>query len=212
MFRPALILALVAAAVGCQQRDSQPAASGLSPSEAAVIRSQLVLAVEPPAAETVIEVRDAIQHAGIGATADRVSVRGQIGGMPNPYGVDVQPQFPWVDGQAVFFLVDPTTASQFEDHQHAKGEECSFCLGKARDLVDTVAMVQLHAEGSAPILARADLLLGLKEGDSVVVTGTAREELGMLVVDGTGVHVLAATEPEQDESQEADTDKVSSVD
>ncbi len=189
MTRLALLFVAVVIAVGCEPRDTAPAIQGVSASDAAVIRSQMILGVEPAASASVIEVRDALEAADEGSENNRVAVVGQIGGMPNPYGADSQPDFPWVDGQAVFFLVDPTTATQFEGHQHEKGEECSFCLGKARDLADTVAMVQLRAEGSPVILARADDLLGLVEGTPVVVTGTARHELGMLIVEADGVHI-----------------------
>ena len=203
MTRLAILSALMVV-VGCEPRDSGPKIEGVSASDAAVIRSQMILGVEPAASASVIEVRDALEAADEGSANDRVAVVGQIGGMPNPYGADSQPDFPWVDGQAVFFLVDPTTATQFEGHQHEKGEECSFCLGKARDLIDTVAMVQLRVEGSPVIPARADELLGLEEGIPVVVTGTARHELGMLIVEADGVHIKQTAE--QREPKDGDSE------
>lgn len=180
MSRLAILFGLLAVATGCEKQ----ASPGISADQAAAYRSKFLLEIDPPATKTVAETRDSLK----GREAEEVSVVGQIGGMPNPYGDEVQPSFPWVEGQAVFFLVDPTTAAQFEGHQHEKGEECAFCLGKARDLVDTVAMVELKGDdGTIP--ARADTLLGLEEGDTVVVTGAVRDDLGMLVIDGRGVYV-----------------------
>jgi hypothetical protein len=215
MFRYVLslgLIALMAMTAGCLERVVETtAAPGISAEETAEIRSQLLVAVAPPAAKSVIEVRDLLADAKKGQTPDQVSVIGQIGGMPNPYGDDVQPEFPWVNGEAVFFLVDPTTAAEFEGHQHEKGEECSFCMGKARDLVDTVAMVRLHGGASGSIPARADVLLGLGEGDTVVVTGTARDELGMLVVDAKGVHVSPPAPSAVDEPEVVDAEDEAKV-
>lgn len=184
-----LSLAVLAIAVGCTREAAEPVVSNLSNEETVELRLQLLSEEEPADAKTVVEVRDALADTGEApAEPTDVAVVGQIGGMPNPYGAETQPQFPWVDGQAVFFLVDPTTAAQFKNHQHAKGEECSFCMGKARDLVDTVAMVRLQDKAGEVVAARADELLGLAEGDSVIVTGTARNELGTLVINASGIH------------------------
>jgi hypothetical protein len=208
MFRCFLSLGLLAVATGCAKQDTDPASlAGMSANQVAVLRSQMLLAVEPPASETVIEVHNALQSADKEKTPDEVSVIGQIGGMPNPYGQEVQPQFPWIDGIAGFFLVDPTTAAQFEGHQHEQDEECAFCLGKARDLIDTVAMVTMVGEGSTPIAASAEQLLGLKEGDQVVVTGKARNELGTLMIEARGVHVRPknpASAAESDAAEDGD--------
>lgn len=189
MFRPVVLFAVLATLVGCGKPETEPLSQGISAEEATVIRSQLLVAMEPPAAKTVVEVRDFLVNTEPQQAPAEVSVVGQVGGMPNPFGSEVQPQFPWVEGLATFFLVDPTTADKFEGHQHEKGEECSFCLGKARDLVDTVAMVNLRGEGSVPIAARADWLLQMNEGATAVVTGTARNELGMLIIDADSIYL-----------------------
>lgn len=195
MLRLALPISLLALAMGCVDHSAEsPTAGGMSDAEIARLRPQLLLSVKPEGAETVVQVRDALAAADPSQTPDHAAVMGQIGGMPNPYGSDAQPDFPWVAGHAVFFLVDPTTAAQFEGHEHEAGEECSFCMGKARELVDTVAMVKLQFDGHEVTGVRADQLLGLHEGESVIVSGIAHEELGMLVIDAHGVYVEPAAE------------------
>jgi hypothetical protein len=64
-----------------------------------------------------------------------------------------------------------------------------FCAGNARKLVDTVAQVRFRDTKGEPIAARADKLLGLREGDTVIVVGTGSIELGSLVVDAQKVYV-----------------------
>ncbi len=191
-YLPAAVL--LAAVVGCEKPQTQVLPAGMTAEQVADYRSKLLLDAEPSEAKTVIEVRDALKPSeedaeDSDAAPTEVAVVGVIGGMPNPYG-DAMPQFPWVDGQAIFSLADPTTAAEFEgEHAHAPGEECMFCAGKARDLVDTVALVTFPGDEDKPIAARSDLLLGLKPGTKVVVTGIGSVELGSLRIVANGVFV-----------------------
>jgi len=192
---------LLAIVVGCEKPQSLPA--GMTAEQMADYRSKLLMTAEPADAKTVIEVREALQPAEspegeeeaeqptTDSPATEVTVVGTIGGMPNPFGSDNMPAFPWMEGQAVFSLVDPTTVAEFEgeEHQHAEGEECMFCAGKARDLVDTVALVTFVDERGQPIPVRSDTLLYLKQGQEVVVTGTGSVELGTLRIVADGVFV-----------------------
>lgn len=198
---------LLAVFVGCEKPQSLP--PGMTAKQVDSYRSALLLAAEPANAKTVIEVRDALKPAeqpagdadseatdapvteGTEAATAEVVVMGVIGGMPNPYGDQAMAEFPWVDDQAIFALVDPTSSAEFgdESHQHSDGEECMFCAGKARKLVDTVALVTFVDEEGKPIPVRSDLLLGLKEGSEVVVTGTGTYGLGTLRIMADGVYV-----------------------
>lgn len=199
-FLPAALL--LAILVGCEKPQALP--PGMTAQQVDAYRSALLLAAEPADAKTVIEVRDSLKpteppadEEGAEAEATEtakaesaeVVVTGVIGGMPNPYGDQAMAKFPWVDGQAIFALVDPTTSKEFEGHEHAEGEECMFCAGKARKLVDTVALVTFVDEAGNPIPARSDLLLDLEEGSEIVVTGTGTYELGTLRVVANGIYV-----------------------
>jgi len=191
-FSAAFAVLLVAA--GCLQTESQVPA-GPTAEQAAAARAEYLQAEAAESTQTVVET---IASLGSSEPAE-VTVVGVLGGMPNPYDQQSQPDFPWRAGEASFFLVDPATAAEFEgDHGHAPGEECSFCLGKARDMVDTVAMVQLA--GDAPKF-QADQLLGLEEDSTVAVTGKAKMLADMLVVNATKIHVM---KPDQLEIENAE--------
>ncbi len=183
LFAIRILFLLVVA--GC----ASPAVTGLPKEEVARYRQQFLLSAMPEEeAQTVVEYRDAIPLSASVASDQEVTLTGVVGGMPNPFG-DEQPDFPWRAGEAVFFLVDPTTAAQFDDHQHAEGEECSFCAGKARSLVNTVAMVVLQDASGAPIPLRADQLLGLKEGQTVTIRGKASLVGELLIVDAKQIGI-----------------------
>jgi hypothetical protein len=117
---------------------------------------------------------------------------GQVGGMPNPWG-KAEPNFPWKAGQATFFLVDPSVAAEFADHQHAEGEDhadCPFCAREATAKADGVAAVNVLGPDGKPVAIDARELLGLKEGDVVVVRGAASMLGGeLLVLDADGVFI-----------------------
>ena len=186
-----LLAVVLLATTGCEKTDSSLPA-GMTEQQVADYRETLLTTEEPADAQAVIEVRDTLRGSGEeGAEPSKgqVTVIGVIGSMPNPYTAEAAPAFPWVDGFAAFSLVDPSTVAQFEGHQHAEGEECMFCAGNARKLVDTVAQVRFRDPKGEPIAARADKLLGLREGDTVVVVGTGSIELGSLVVDAQKVYV-----------------------
>lgn len=181
---PAL-LALALLTTGCEQ----PAPQGLTAAEQAKYQEKYLLAETPAEPATVVQVREQLQSGVADSAAREVTVVGAIGGMPNPYGAEAQPEFPWRKGESAFFLVDPTTVEEFGQHGHAKGEECSFCLGKARELVDTVALVQFVDESGRPLPVRPDEMLGLQEGATVAVTGEPNMVADMLIITARGVRV-----------------------
>lgn len=195
MLRPlatAFLFVLLATLAGCEP--GAMADSGLNDEQVAKYRGELLLSEMPQDAQTVIEARDQLKgaegdDAKVAQEAEPVTVTGVIGSMPNPYTDEAAPDFPWIQGMAAFALVDPTTVAQFAGHQHAEGEQCMFCAAQAKKLADTVATVRLvDAEGKG-IEARADQLLGLREGQTVTVTGTGRVELGSLAIDAQGLFV-----------------------
>jgi hypothetical protein len=114
---------------------------------------------------------------------------GSVGGVPNP-SEQTHPEFPFAKNQAVFFLADPEAVAEMEEHehQHAPGEECSFCAAHAADSASLIAVVQF-AENGKPIPVDARQLFDLKEKETVVVKGVAKVTGGILTVDADGLYV-----------------------
>ncbi|QDU58831.1 OB-fold nucleic acid binding domain-containing protein [Aeoliella mucimassa] len=191
-----LLLAILAGCNGTQT-DSPEKSQPLS--EAAKKYRPVFLVTEQPAgAITVVEAMGKLAPPAEGEAAapetpaaepTLMVVEGQIGGMPNPFGEDAGAEFPWYAEMAAFSLVDPATAVEFEGHEHAEGEECLWCTRTAQKMVDTVATVELNDESGEIIAEQADTLLGLEEGTTVVVEGTARMELGRLKIVADHIYV-----------------------
>lgn len=121
----------------------------------------------------------------------QVVVVGQIGGMPNPW-CDSEPAFPWKEGMATVFVIDPGTAADFAESEHAHEDscDCPFCARHAADNVASVAVVNFLDDAGEVIDIRADQLLGVAKDETVVIRGTARLQGGeMLVIDADGVYV-----------------------
>jgi hypothetical protein len=116
---------------------------------------------------------------------------GAVGGVANP-SQQSHPEFPFAQGKAVFFLADPEAVALVEEHvhQHAPGEECSFCAAHAGDSAHMLAVVKFADEQGKPLPIDARELFDLKEKDTVVVRGKAKiDPSGMLTVDATGLYV-----------------------
>ncbi len=157
------------------------------PAVVAKLRSQLLLAEEPAGAVTLLEWREAEQE------TDMITLVGQIGGMPNPWG-DSAPDFPWRAGEATFFVVDPATVAEFTGHTEEEADahaaDCSFCARKASTKTGSITAVSfLSGDGKAiPIDARE--LLGVKVGDTVIVRGKPKP-LGddLLILEAEGLFI-----------------------
>ncbi|MCA9241961.1 MAG: hypothetical protein KDA37_17240 [Planctomycetales bacterium] len=150
-------------------------------------RQKFVLAEEPADVQTVLDLIDRPE----GFESGPVTLVGKVGGMPNPW-TDQEPAFPWKEGQASFFLVDPATAASFADHEHAAGEDhsdCIFCQQRAKQSASSIAAVTFNDPVGHPYPLRADKLLGVAENDVVVVTGEAKKLGDLLVVNATGIYV-----------------------
>ncbi|MEM6655409.1 MAG: hypothetical protein AAF596_06370 [Planctomycetota bacterium] len=165
--RISTLAALLVASVGCQQ-------SGKPDNSAAIAehRERLLLTAEPADAQTPLDLREAAE----GFEAGPVVLVGQIGGMPNPWA-GVEKNFPWVNGEATFFLVDPATAAEFADHapedpDHAAN--CPFCARAAQQSVDAMATVTFLDATGEPIAITASELFDVDAEDVVVIQGNAR--------------------------------------
>lgn len=120
-----------------------------------------------------------------------VSMVGVVGGLTNPWQ-KTEPDFPFVEGRAKFFLADPggVAAHQAEGHSHAPGEDCAFCAAHASDDTELLAVVQFEDKDGQVIRRDARQLFDLKGSETVVVLGTARiVEGGLLVVEADALYV-----------------------
>lgn len=116
---------------------------------------------------------------------------GSVGGVPNP-SEQSHPEFPFAKNQAIFFLADPEAVMEMEEHehQHAPGEECSFCAAHAADSAYLLAVVQFADESGKPLPVDVRDLFNLKEKETVVVRGKAKVAPGgILTVDADGLYV-----------------------
>jgi hypothetical protein len=123
--------------------------------------------------------------------AKEVVMVGQVGGLANPWE-ETQPEFPFATHFAVFFLADPQAIAEHaeEGHVHAPGEECAFCAAHAEENSEQFAMVRLVDDNGKVLPLDVREFFDVKEGDTVVVKGTAQiVEGGMLVVKASGVYV-----------------------
>lgn len=207
--RAAAILLLAA---GC----SPSAPSGLNADQAAAYRSRLLLADEPPGAQGVEEVWQALA----GTTAENsdadtagspssstisteprtVLLMGRIGG-PQP-DLKSLTDFPWDKGRAAFVVTDPSVADgdfaggaapagDDSQHSHAHGEaghDCPFCSAQ-QHLARAQAIVQFPDDAGQVIPVDARDLFGLRGDELVVIRGKARLVVGMLMVDGEALYV-----------------------
>lgn len=109
---------------------------------------------------------------------ETISVVGRIGGSTDPF----------VAGAAVFTIVDPAIPYCAED------EGCptpwDYCC-ETDKLKDNMAMIKLVDANGQPVTTGARELLGVKELNTVVVSGKAkRDEQGNLTVLAEKVHVV----------------------
>lgn len=160
------------------------------------LRSELMLAEEPEGAQTPLDWREAADAAEAEEPSSLeptpVVLMGRVGGMPNPWP-DSEAAFPWREGEATFFLVDPATADEFAEHAGDEGDDhaadCPFCAREAAAKSNAVAAISINGEDGAPIKIDARDLLGIAKGDTVVVRGQAKLIGGeLLVLEADGVY------------------------
>ncbi len=179
--------------VGCQGTSTP------DPAQVAQYRSQFMLSEEPDEVDGVLDVRErllGISDNGGEATppsgGQSVAIVGRIGGLPNPWG-SAEPAYPWVPGEARFFLADPAAALEVQDHSHGHGEDesCPFCANAADS--KALAVIRFADTEGRTIKIDGRHLFELKGEETVVVRGAAKMigegEEALLVVDANGIYV-----------------------
>ena len=165
-----LVVGLLA---GCGGSDtaSQTAAS------VAPIGKAYLLTSEPAGGKAVVAAREAAKD------GEEVTVVGRIGGDTTP----------WVKGMAAFKIVDPAARACSD----IPGDGCptpwDYCCES--DLGQKTALVKVVGEDGKPIGTDARALLGVKELQTVVVTGKAkRDDAGNLTILAEKVYVRSGGE------------------
>lgn len=175
---PSLLLVMLA---GCASESTESAAtSAAGPSAAG---QKFLAASEPAGAENIIRVREESKD------GDEVTVVGRIGGDVNP----------WVEGRAVFSLVDLSAKACSDIHGDGCPTPWDYCCDS-----DTVkkgkALIKLVGDDGKPVATDARELLGVKELDTLVVQGQAdRDDAGNLTVLASRIFVRAPAVPANDQ-------------
>lgn len=177
MILAASVLALLLA--GCSQAPtSEPTAEPTTVNVSAPSSDNaLLLKSEPAKSQTVIAARKEAKD------GDPIVVTGRIGG-------DVDP---WIEGRAAFSIVDQTLIPCNE----RPGDDCKtpwdYCCDTDR-LPTSRATVKFVDDEGKTLATDARKLLGVKELQTVVITGKAkRDEAGNLTVLATGLYVKPGT-------------------
>ncbi len=171
-FRSVMALAIVMW-VGCGQA---PAPRVTVATVASKSGAQYLLAAEPAAAKSILQVREESQQ------GDEVVLVGRIGGDVNP----------WVEGRAAFSLVD-LSAKACSD---IPGDNCptpwDYCC-ETDKLVKGKTLIKLVGDDGQPVATDARQLLGVKELDTLVVQGKAqRDDSGNLTILASKIFVRPA--------------------
>ena len=201
MLTPACGAALLVASLsGCAEGPVKA-----DPAIIAELRSRYLLQEEPDGALTPIGWREEQSETAESESAEtpvvaqsidptEVVLVGQVGGMPNPW-TETEPGFPWRENEATFFLVDPGTAADFADHAAEVGDnhaaDCPFCAREAANKSSSVVAISFLGEDKKPTPIDSRELLGVSEGDTVVVRGVLQTLLGgeLLVLHADGLFV-----------------------
>ncbi len=165
-----LLAAVVMVVSGCNSGDTTDAESG-DPGKPSAEGAKYLLAEEPADAQEVCQVREA-------ADGDEVVVVGRVGGEKDP----------WVEGVAAFRIADAKLKACGE----GTGEDCptpwDFCCEP--NLGDKILLIKVVDATNKIVSSGAKDLLGIKELQTVVVTGTAeRDADGNVSILATGIHV-----------------------
>ncbi|MEQ8846813.1 hypothetical protein [Botrimarina sp.] len=139
---------------------------------ASIDGDQFLLADEPGGAVGVIEARENTSD------GDEVVLVGRIGGAADP----------WIEGRAAFTLLDPSMAVVDESAGMGEGQLCTAdCCATERQAC--TALVKFVDGSGALVRVGARELLGVEQGDMVVVRGTAkRDDSGNFQLLATGLH------------------------
>jgi hypothetical protein len=165
--------------MGCESADR--GSSGRAPGG-----EKYLLATEPSPAQSIVESRSDLEGQ---STAQDVVLVGRIDGMSQPT---------WDPQRAAFMLADlslPAKSTSGEDEAHDEtpkhdAENCPFCKVKTKKELAALAMIEMVDEQGTVPKVDARELLGLKEGQVVVVRGQGQvDDLGNMVVRASGLFV-----------------------
>lgn len=147
--------------------------------DVAAIRSRLVLATEPAGAVTLAAAKQKLT-----TTPQPIVLAGRIGGK----GMEA-----FIKDKASFSVLEIPTDDHAKKPGH-KPDDCPFC--KKRLANSPIAAVQFVGADGKELPIDARTLFGIKDGDDVVIRGTAifDPKLGIPVIQITadGIHVRPA--------------------
>ena len=154
-----MMLLALAAVIGCARSSAQqPVSAG---------NNGYLLPTEPAGAIDVIGIREE------GQDQQPVVVVGRVGAGAKP----------WIDGRAAFTLVDQRVLPSCDEEQC--DENCAKC---AEELADATILIKFVDLKGKVLNVDARKLLGLKDQQTIVVTGVAnRDESGSISIVGHGV-------------------------
>jgi hypothetical protein len=136
-------------------------------------RKELALEQEPTGSMTIEDARKMIESETNVVLTVRAGAR------------DVNPW--WKSETASFYASEATPGSHYSFDPNHDPTTCPFCSRKWK-VEDSMALVHLVDRTGARIPVNAPELLGIAEGDMIVVQGTASvDETGLLVVESKGV-------------------------
>jgi hypothetical protein len=159
--------------------------TGTDHNAASASGAKYLLDAEPAEAQSVVDVRALLE--GKKAPTDVVVV-GRIGGLSQPT---------WDTERAAFMVADQSLAPEEEatkaEHDETPkhdAENCPFCRVKKKKELAGLALVQVvDSNGSVPSID-ARQLLGLREGQTIIVRGQGQiDKLGTVVVRTSGIYV-----------------------
>jgi hypothetical protein len=141
-------------------------------------RATYLLGAEPPDAQGVLDVREALMANGTSSAGEVVLV-GRIGGVAEPF----------TEGRGVFVIVDPATAAEGDEHGHECGPDCPYCA-KQQDEGESLAFIQFLAPDGEVLEIDARKLFPVEAGQTVVVRGAAAvDEAGYMIVSASGLYI-----------------------
>lgn len=138
---------------------------------------------EPSGARGVLDIRTDLEGREKPDESVSVVLVARIGGVEG---------YTWDPNRAAFTVQDVPAAEHAESEQSPQhdAEDCPFCRAKKKKLLASTALVQVvDSQGKVPPVD-ARKLLGLEEGQTIVVRGQAQiDGLGNLAVRAAGVYV-----------------------
>ncbi|MCH2212553.1 MAG: hypothetical protein MK110_14710 [Fuerstiella sp.] len=144
--------------------------------EVTSMRAEWLVQKPPTGATPISEIKGRLASGELGA-GSVVVVRARI---------NAGEMSPWTRDQAAFVVTDATGHDGSEDHNP---HQCPFCR---RDIMDHIALVRCMAGDGQLVPMDARKLLGVAEGELLVVQGTICDtDTDELAIDAQRVHIVA---------------------